>query len=230
MFVVFEGTDAVGKATQSKRLAEVLAQRAERRKTPAPLLLSFPRYETEVGRAILRHLHKDIMMAEERGRDSSDIRVDGDPYWARCREDALAFQCLMLADKVDASGQIVNELGRGGDVIADRWWPSAYAYGGSDGLSDEWLVRVHGTLPKPDLMLFLDLPVETAIERAMKRAEDKGKKLDRYETTERQVVIRSRYLALIEQAPAVWQKIDAVGTKDEVAARVLHAILSLEEV
>jgi thymidylate kinase len=225
MFIVLEGCDAVGKNTQSERLAKALQWKHDGEEKVPPWVVSFPRYDTDLGRAMLRHLRKEIMLTHERGRDSSDIRIDGDPVFERAPEDALAFQCFMLADKVDASPKILNQLGYGGDVIADRWWPSAYAYGGSDGLPDEWLLNVHKILP---VVILLDLPVEIALSRAEKRAAETGKKVDRYETIEKQTRIRKRYHELLLMAEREhderWRLVDAQGSKEDVAARVLDAV------
>ena len=71
MLMVIEGCDSVGKNTQSKRLVEKFDSIGRN-----AVVMSFPRYETTVGRAIRRHLLGDIQLCGfERWR------------WKRCTRD-----------------------------------------------------------------------------------------------------------------------------------------------
>jgi len=212
-FIVIEGGDGAGKATQAQRLQIRLIEDGRYpSEVCTPMGLSFPRYATPIGRVIARHLRGEIM-------------VSGTSLHIRAIEDALVFQCLMLADKIEAGHLILQHLASGCDVVADRWWPSAYAYGGSDGLSDEWLIAVHQLLPVPDRYVLLDLNPELAIERVVKRAAATGRQVDRYETVERQTRVRARYLDLVlADREQRWRVVDASRTEDEVAAAVLASV------
>jgi dTMP kinase len=221
-FFVIEGCDAVGKATQSKLLAARLHRSDDNPwGPPPPVLVSFPRYETPVGKMILRHLRREVVLA-----DGTDEVGDVNVRWecSRASEDALAFQCMMLADKAEAAGRIVAQLAEGADVVADRYWPSAFAYGGSDGLPDEWLIDVHRILPQPDRFILLDLHPEAARERALRRAAATGERLDRYEAQlDKQVAIRERYLQLAARDPERWRVVEAGYTVEDVAESVATA-------
>ncbi len=216
-FVAFEGCDAVGKATQSERLLQRLCAQAEAEKQPLPRLFSFPRYDTLVGQAIRRHLRREIYMAATPCPDSP----------SRC-DDALAFECLALANKIEASVEIRSALATSQSVIADRWWPSAFAYGGSDGssdgISDEWLLGIYAgaCLPEPDLYFLLDLPAELAFKRAVRRAVEMRRALDRYETLRKQKHVRDRYLALAERFG--WTVIDGSRSPDEIEEDVFARV------
>lgn len=195
MFIVIEGADGVGKATQAKRLADRLGA----------LLLSFPRYDTPVGKAILRHLRGEIVLAE--------ATVGTRP---RAPEDAVAFQCMTLADKYDAASAIVAALQQGRDVVCDRWTPSALVYGFADGLDPEWLRSVHSRLPVPDLNILLDLEAEDSLKR-------RPELRDRYEKDGHlQVRVRAIYrtLWLAHGGDPAWASIDGTGPVNEVGARI----------
>jgi dTMP kinase len=202
-----EGIDAAGKATQSRLLAEFFKEKGFETH-----LISFPRYESPTGRAILRHLKGEIMTAQHT------------PF-SKAPEDALAFQCLMTADKYAAAPEISNWLRNGDVVICDRWWPSACAYGAADGIPLDWLLNVHLGLPQAKAHFLLDVaPGEALVRRPEAR--------DRYERDrEKQEKVRSQYLNLwqtmnAQRNPAVptrwWIKVDGAQPVDHVASELSH--------
>lgn len=202
-----EGIDASGKNTQTKKLAARFDSMGM-----TAVVYSFPRYATTVGKAILRHLKGEIeLMEEETDAESSRSHICAP-------EDALAFQALCLADKMDAAGEIVHHMGLGHIVICDRWWQSAYAFGAADGLDTDWLYRIHSTLPQPWLNIFIDVPPEEALKR---RPEAR----DRYERDRaKQVKVRANYERLWTDAGADYVKVDGVGTPDDVHERIWAAL------
>ncbi len=189
MFIVIDGVDGSGKATQSRILADRL--RAQ--------LHSFPRYDTPVGRVILQHLKGVVFLA---GHTQS-------PHLpCRAPEDALALQALMLADKCLAAKAINNDLARGYPVVCDRWIPSSLCYGAADGLDPALLRDMHTVLPKADLNIFIDVSVEETLRR---RPEVR----DRYERDrEKQAAVRAQYEALWATGGAAYVKVEGEGTEE----------------
>jgi dTMP kinase len=152
MLIVFEGGDAAGKNEMSSRLAAHVQHNLGK-----PVLhMTFPRYKTPLGQAILRHLQQQIKVI---AFDKESFAIVPAP------EDALVFQCMMVADKAHAASEIEDALDQGITVICDRYWQSAYAFGKSDGLDEEWLFQVHDMLPQADLNIFLDLDPKEAAKR-----------------------------------------------------------------
>jgi dTMP kinase len=206
MLVCLEGIDSAGKATNAK----LLKSRFERDGREAHIY-SFPRYETEVGKAIKRHLVGTTYMA-----DNGTISAHEWPQ--RAPEDAPAFQCLALADKMDAAVDIQLALDHGHTVICDRWWQSALAFGAADGLDSVWLHRIHSGLPSADINIFIDVPPEEALRR---RPEAR----DRYERDrEKQKRVRENYKQLWTDAGIDYVTIDGVGTPEQVHARIWSAV------
>jgi dTMP kinase len=136
MLIVFEGLDQSGKQTQAERLAERL--RADGRQVE---MLSFPNYETPIGREIgaVLHGHRDL---------TADV-----------------MQLLYVANRYEAKGRIQDWLARGVDIICDRYLASSIAYGEAQGLDPAWLAEVQRYLPQPDLTILLDIAPETAVKR-----------------------------------------------------------------
>lgn len=212
--IVLEGLDAAGKATQAKHLVEKLDSIGRN-----AVLFSFPRYETEVGKAIKRLLTGDLAVVEK--------SQNGDLTTYPAADDALILQSLMLADKSDAVHEMDKAIENGAIVVCDRWMPSALCFGEADGLDPVWLQRIQSYLPVGDLNLFIDVPEEEGLKR-------RPQMRDRYERDrEKQKVIRANYetlwIAGADEEPEGWAKIDGVGTEEEVAARIWGKVAELLE-
>lgn len=211
--IVIEGGDACGKRTQS----EALRQRLDDLNVKVPAkLFSFPRYNTQLGQAIIRHLKRKTSL-----REATDVPMGAlmdTVYSTVAPEDALVFQCMMVADKYHAAAEIEEHLAAGGHVVCDRWWQSAYVYGRSDNLQAAWLHEVHRLMPKADLNILIDVPAHSAMGR-------RPVARDRYEESlGTREDVRRLYLETWEtfrspvtdvgprELPGEWAMID--GTKD----------------
>ncbi len=131
---------------------------------------------------------------------------------------------LIIADKAQHVAEIVAPALRAGqDVVTDRFTASTLAYQGyGRGLDLQQLrTMMHfatGGLD-PDLNLLLEIPPELASQRL-------GSSVDRFEGEGREFLerVRAGYLAMAEADPALWAVVDANGSADEVASRVLDAV------
>ncbi len=134
--IAFEGLDQSGKQTQ----AELLQQFVESRGRTCRLL-SFPAYETSIGRAIEQALH-----------GKRDYPPD-------------VLQLLYVANRYERRPQIEQWLAEGTFVICDRYLASSIAYGEAEGVDGVWLADVQRRLPAPALTILLDIAPETAARR-----------------------------------------------------------------
>jgi thymidylate kinase len=216
--IVFEGADAVGKFEMSTRLVdEINKMRGRKAKR-----IAFPQYETPIGKTILRHLKQEVSLRESfnGGSDVNPSPVD----YRTAPEDALAFQSMMIADKYHGAFKVKEALASGYDVVCDRWWQSAYAFGTNDGLDPKWLMEVHQLLPQGHINILLDVSAE---ESARRRPAFR----DRYEVDRKaQENIREIYRGLWTASAKgrtpddmTWIMIDAGQTRDEVFAKILEA-------
>lgn len=221
--IVVEGGDACGKNTQAvtlhRRLNSLIAS------VPA-MFVSFPRYNTPLGQAILRHL-KDVTSLREHGSGSYQLNNQ----WSLAPEDKLVFQCMMTADKYHAAADIEAHLARGGHVVCDRWWQSAYVYGLSDGLDGKWLRDVHRFLPEADVSILIDVPAQMAAERRPVARDRYEESMSRRETVRRLYIEawsdRRAAGSLVPSSVARSHPIiDGTRSIDEVAESVWQAIAS----
>ncbi len=146
-FIVIDGTDGSGKATQVKLLAEHLKQKGRNVKT-----IDFPRYYNNffgkfVGECLAGR-HGDFLKS--------------DPYIA---------SVLYATDRFESAPQIFEWLGEGAIVIADRYASSNQIHQGGKVKDQnerknflEWLEKMEFgvfKIPKPDAIIYLDVPLET---------------------------------------------------------------------
>jgi dTMP kinase len=138
--IAIEGSDASGKATQSKLLVKRLKKEGFKAE-----LVSFPRYNTLFGGLVRSYLQGNF------GRASSL---------------SPEFSALLFAlDRYAAIPSIEKKLSRGKVVVCDRFTASNIAHqaaklsGKKQGRFIEWLGVVEGRLPSPSLTIYLDVPV-----------------------------------------------------------------------
>ena len=189
-FLVIEGLDGSGKSTQLKLLREYLEQHAVPYR-----YLHFPRLEEGVyGKLVARFL---------RGEMGSNDQVD--PYLV-----ALIF----AGDRADASETIRQWMEEGNLVIVDRYVYSNIAFQCAKLASrDEqnrlrdWILQFefgYNQLPKPDLNLYLNVPLEFTRKQLKKtrngedRAYLKGERDIHEENLGFQEQVRQVYLSLQE--------------------------------
>ncbi len=131
---------------------------------------------------------------------------------------------LIIADKAQHVAEIVGPLlASGRDVVTDRFTASTLAYQGYGRSLDldelEAMMRFATGGLEPDLNVLMDLSAEQAWQRL-------GVSVDRFEGQGPEFLdrVRNGYLALAGADPARWAVVDAAGTTEEVAARILAAV------
>lgn len=169
-FIVFEGTDGSGKSTQIKLLSKYLSGRG------VNVFITCEPTDSPFG-------------AQLRSCLSGRIETN---------EHTIA--ALFAADRLDHIFNHVNgirrKLDEGATVLCDRYYFSSFAYNGGF-VSPEWVVALNTPAMnslKADLTVFIDLPPEESMKRVSRRGET-----DRYETLERQKIIRERYLKVFRE-------------------------------
>ena len=129
---------------------------------------------------------------------------------------------LFVLDRIRHNVEIGALLERGTDVICDRYYYSTLAYQGS--VCDyEWVKHMNCASPDirhPDLCIFLDLSPEVSLSRISARGEAR----EVFETKETLTRVRNTFLKIFEDLDDPVAIVDADGTPDEVAERVLAAV------
>ena len=136
LLIAFEGLDQSGKQTQAERLRDRLAGNGRRAR-----LLSFPDYETSIGREIGCAL---------RGERSYGADV---------------MQLLYVANRYEWKAEIERERAAGTVLICDRYVASSIAYGEAQGLDGAWLRDIQQHLPHADITFLLDIAPDVSARR-----------------------------------------------------------------
>lgn len=216
MLVAVEGIDGSGKGTQARRLCDRLVESGR-----TAQLVSFPRYtETLFGKAVGDFLNGRFGALE----DVSPFLVS----------------LLYAGDRLESREMLQKACDDNDVVVVDRYVASNVAHQGAKLDPDErpefieWIDRVEHEiyrLPRPDLVLLLDLPVETA-QRLItrKRTRDYTDKPADIQEADAEYLARVRdlYLELAAQR-SNWRRIDSVGqqglrTIDDVAEKVWDVV------
>ncbi len=198
LFFAFEGIDGSGKSTQIRLLTEKLKARG--------MTVYETREPTDGPVGALVH---SVMT----GRIQADGRV---------------ISSLFASDRLDHLTNPVNglckEIDRGITVVTDRYYFSSYAYNGVD-MDMDWVIqcnRMSAELLRPTLHIFLDIPVETAMERIAKNRLH----TELYEKEERLRATRDNYFKVFERMKDTERVaiIDANADVATVAQRVWAAV------
>ena len=197
-FIAFEGIDGSGKSTQTGRLKERLSS------------IGVRCYETgEPTGSPIGSLIRQMLT----GRIVADNKV---------------IASLFIADRVDhllnKTDGILDMVNSGVSVITDRYYFSSYAYNGID-IDMEWVIQgnsISAGILRPTLTVFLDIPVNSALERINRGRFHK----ELFETSERLTAVRAKYFEAFDKLKDVENVavIDADTDADTVAERVWGAV------
>ena len=132
---------------------------------------------------------------------------------------------MMAADRAQHLDELVlPALNAGTHVVSDRSAYSSLAYQGYGRLLDidelkrfnNWAIAGNW----PDLVVFIDVPLDTLLERLKKR------ELDRFEREDRAFFerIHAGFNAMAASDPQRWLVIDGTPPKDELASTIAAAV------
>lgn len=180
--IVIEGLDRAGKSLQCTKLVANLQK--EGRKVAK---MNFPDRSTAIGKIINEYL----------ANAKSEISDE-------------AIHLLFSANRWEAKSKINKLLDEGVSLVVDRYCYSGIAFSAAKGMDFDWCRSCDVGLPKPDLVIFLDVDEKTASQRG-------GYGEERYETKEMQQKVRAQFNKLREPE---WAWISANGSIDEVEAAI----------
>jgi dTMP kinase len=206
--ITFEGIDGCGKTTQLRMLERILTTHS------IPFVSTREPGGTELGKMIRAAL------------------LNVSPHSV----DPLAELLLYAADRAQHVREfIAPHLAKGTLVLSDRFYDATTAYQGYGRGFDLTLIKQLNDLAtgglKPDVTLFFDIDVTTALERIHRRggetagdaSEAEADRLDR-EPQEFHERVRQGYLELVKQEPNRFRIISASGSIESVRPLVVEAL------
>ncbi|MBI3337065.1 MAG: dTMP kinase [Candidatus Staskawiczbacteria bacterium] len=142
-FIVIEGLDGSGKNAQIELLLDYLRGKQV-------IATKEPTMESEAGRKIKQALREEIKLTP------------------------LELQSLYVQDRKEhLDNKVIPALKKGKFVLSNRYAFSTFAYGASDGLDLQLLIKMNEQFLLPDLTIIIDVLPESCMERIEGRGEPK---------------------------------------------------------
>jgi dTMP kinase len=204
-FIVFEGIDGAGKSTQINLLSAALAERG------ISCDVSTEPTKLPSGKLLRRALSGEI--------PTTPMQM------------AEMFATDRVNHNTDAECGIERLLSDGVTVISDRYYYSSLAYQGAE-LGFDVVAHLNLDNPDirtPDLCIFLDLTPDKSLERIGARADVPREIYENYEYLDK---TRKMFFDVFEKLRQKGERIvliDASGTPDEIAEKVLGAVIEIFE-
>jgi len=201
--IVIDGSDGVGKATQTKLLVDRLKKAGKRVET-----LDFPQYDNNFFGSFLKECltgkHGDF--------------IAQDPYLV-----SIAY----AADRWESKAQLEKWLSKGAVVILNRYTSSNQMHQGGK-IKDtkartkflKWLdILEHGkfALPRPDLIIYLHVPVKISLKLMKGRG-----KADLAEQNPKHLESAQKAALKIIKSQGNWKRIECTDDKDILPREVIH--------
>lgn len=198
-FIVFEGLDGAGKSTLIQKVQESLLQKQ--------LVVRLVR---DPGTTTLGEKLRNLILDPQMSPSS--------------RAEILMYQA--------ARAQLVGEnirpsLQRGEWVLSDRFYSSTIAFQcfarGLSRADVDWLNNYACEGLQPDLVIFIDIPVEESENRVAKRVSATGVLKDRLEKETRSFHqrVREGYLQQARENPSTWLVLDGLKTAENLFLDVI---------
>ncbi len=144
-FIVVEGLDGSGKDAQIKLLVDYLKKIGK-----DVIEKKKPKKNTKAGKKIKQALRQEITL------------------------EPLELQSLYVEDRKEhLKNKVIPALKEGKLVVSSRYAFSTFAYGASDGLDVDFLIKMNKQFLLPDLTIMIDVSPESCVERIEVRGEPK---------------------------------------------------------
>jgi dTMP kinase len=220
--IVIEGTDGSGKETQAKLLLENL-----KNKGLSVASLAFPQYKNTVGGKLL---------ALSLGKNENFV-----PDFSFSTLDPESASLLYAMDRVESKKTVQDLLKNNDVVVLDRYFTANLLHQGAkfeDETERNKFIENFNTIeleilkiPKPALVLYLQIPYEVSMKRINERSESGVQKKDLVET-DLEYVKRSNEKGVSIAKYCGWEVVDGYLegrelSREEISTEVLEKVKSI---
>lgn len=196
-FIVIEGIDGSGTTTQSELLKEYLLRKGEK------AIVSPEPSEGLIGKFVRSILqNKELINHNNQNFDEQMAYL-----FAADRYDHLY-------NEKNGVFQLINE---GYYVISTRYYFSSLAYNGNTDQEWQLVETLNEKFPQPDLVIYLDLPVEISLERIKDRSLKEV-----YENQTKLTKVRENYLKIFANYQGNLLKIEGTKTETEIHNQIIE--------
>ncbi len=199
LFIVFEGIDASGSSTQAALLKDYFINKGQK------AVLSPEPSEGIIGKLIRETLKKRILFTDDSQKFNEQIAY----LCAADRHDHLY-------NKFDGVFKLIND---GFHIITTRYYFSSLAYNGDTAEDFEFIKQLNKKFPDPDLVIYLDIPIEVSLERLKERSLK-----DIYENKEKLIKVKANYQRIFSQYSKNILQIDGTNNQKEINQNIINFI------
>lgn len=193
-FIVIEGLDGSGKSAQVDLVINFLKENGK-----DVVVTKEPTMESEAGRRIKQALRKEITI------------------------EPLELQKLYVQDRKEhLENKVIPALSNGKFIVSSRYAFSTFAYGYSDGLDVDLLVKMNNSFLLPDLTLIINVSPDSCI----KRIEGRGEPIELFEQREKLTKVNEIY----KKIPSIFKNVSLINgerTISEVFFDVKKEVIKL---
>ncbi len=198
-FIVFEGIDGAGKTTQANMLRDYFTSLGEQ------AVLSPEPSSGPVGNLIRSTLKNRVIF----NRDSQKFNEQMAYLFAADRYDHLY-------NEIDGVFKLIAD---GFYVLITRYYFSSLAYNGHKPGVFELVKQLNQRFPNPDLVIYIDIPIEVSDKRLRKRSLKEV-----YETESQLLRVRKAYHHIFEQYEDLLLTVDGRSEKEVIHRQIIDFI------
>jgi dTMP kinase len=202
LFIVFEGIDGSGTSTQASLLNDYF------RKSGKKSILSPEPSDGSIGKFIRQNLKEKQFFRND------DRRFDEQMAYL-----FAADRYYHLYNEVDGVFKLIKDSVC---VITTRYYFSSLAYNGNTQEESELIQRLNQDFPNPDLVIYLDIPVEVSLTRLKERS---FKEI--YETESKLAKVKSNYHNIWLNYKENLLIIDGTETIESIHLKIINKILNI---
>lgn len=197
LFICFEGIDGSGKTTHSRLIVDRLCA-----------------------------LGYDAVYTTEPTRWSEPGKKLRESFFASTRLPVEDEFKLFLEDRIyHVKSEIIPLLNDGKIVVTDRYYFSSVAYQGARGLDWQYILKENEKIAiEPHLVIFLDVPVDVALDRI---TSERSEGINTFEKEESLRKVKDIYLLLADRFPKLIIKLDATKEISEIQEDVLKLVTQI---
>ena len=197
LFIVLEGIDKAGKSTQAELLKTYLVNQGN------SAIISSEPTDGIIGKLIREAMQSQLIAIKNKAKFDEQMAY----LFAADRH-------YHLYNDVDGVYKLIQQ--DNSHVIATRYYFSSLAYNCNNQEEFDFVYGLNKRFPNPDLVIYLDIPLEIALSR-LKNAAYK----EVYETQEKLKQVKENYRKIFQDYKGNLLKVDGTNTKNSIHEKVV---------
>ena len=197
LFIVLEGIDKAGKSTQAELLKTYLVNQGN------SAIISSEPTDGIIGKLIREAMQSQLIAIKNKAKFDEQMAY----LFAADRH-------YHLYNDVDGVYKLIQQ--DNSHVIATRYYFSSLAYNCNNQEEFDFVYGLNKRFPNPDLVIYLDIPLEIALSR-LKNAAYK----EVYETQEKLKQVKENYRKIFQDYQGNLLKVDGTNTKNSIHEKVV---------